>query len=227
MLPAKKTRDWARSLVAREADGGEATPRPQPKTVRVYDRLRRQLGSLMGVDGFQAVASRALALAKAQTSRLEAVRVAANGGLLGLDELGFQNDSEDDGEAGIVLIAHLLGLFLDFLGEATTLRLIEDLHRQVDLEPDLARAEAGQAPPAPALAAAFDDLLVEINRLRSVGEHIEALAGRYPGMEAGLESVAGNIHSMATVLDIFSLIKSKSGSLLLDAPLPPMNGLVH
>jgi hypothetical protein len=44
-----------------------------------------------------------------------------------------------------------------------------------------------------------------------VSEHIEALADKHPGMEDGLVSVAGNIRSIATVLDVFTLIRSKAG----------------
>jgi hypothetical protein len=44
-----------------------------------------------------------------------------------------------------------------------------------------------------------------------VSEHIETLADRHPGMEDGLVSVAGNIRSIATVLDVFTLIRSKAG----------------
>ena len=61
------------------------------------------------------------------------------------------------------------------------------------------------------MAAAFEDLLREIDRLRNVSEHIETLADRHPGMEDGLVSVAGNIRSIATVLDVFTLIRSRAG----------------
>jgi hypothetical protein len=61
------------------------------------------------------------------------------------------------------------------------------------------------------MAAAFEDLLLEIDRLRSVSKQIEILAGKHPGMEDGLVSVAGNIRSIATVLDIFTLIRSNAG----------------
>jgi len=230
MLPPKKTRDWARSLVARETDASAAILQTQPTTVRVYERLRRQLGSLMGVDGFHAVASRALALAKSNSPRLNAVQVIANGGLRGLDAAESQTDADKDGEAGIALIAQLLGLFLTFLGEATTLRLIEDLHFQVDVKAEPATIGADPAVSAadePAMAAAFNDLLLEIARLKSVGDNIATLAAKYPGMEEGLVSVASNIHSVATVLDIFTLIKSKAGGRLKDAPLPQMNGYVN
>jgi len=53
--------------------------------------------------------------------------------LRGLGEVESQTDVKEDGEAGIILIAQLLGLFLTLLGEATTLRLIEDLRLQVDV----------------------------------------------------------------------------------------------
>ena len=121
---------------------------------------------------------------------------------------------DEDGEDGIVLIAQLLGLFLTFLGEATTLRLIENLRLQADARTELATNPADMtdvAADGPAMAAAFEDLLREIDRLRSVSDHIETLADENPGMEQGLVSVAGNIRNIATVLDVFTLIRSKAG----------------
>jgi hypothetical protein len=226
MLSPNKTRDLARSLVAGEADASTTSLHTEPASVRVYERLRRQLGAPVGVDGFQALASRALALAKSQSPRLSAVQVTANGGLRGLDEVESRTDADEDGEAGIVLIAQLLGLFLAFLGEVTTLRLIEDFRLQVDVGPEPARTTEDRITSAgdgPATAAAFQDLLREIDRLRSVSERIETLADRHPGMEDGLVSVAGNIRSIATVLDVFTLIRSKAGDSQEDAPIPGPN----
>ena len=65
---------------------------------------------------------------------------------------------------------------------------------------------------------AFEDLLLEIDRLRGVSERIRTLADKHPGMEDGLESVAGNILSIATVLDVFTLIRSKAGGPQEDEP---------
>jgi site-specific recombinase len=149
------------------------------------------------------------------------VQVTANGGLHGLDEVESQTDTEEGGEAGIILIAQLLGLFLTFLGEATTLRLIEDLRLQVEVGTEAATTTADTivlATDGPAMTAAFEDLLLEIDRLRSVSKHIEILADKHPGMEDGLVSVAGNIRSIATVLDVFTLIRSKAGGPQEDAP---------
>ena len=221
MLPPEKMRDLARSLVASEADAATPALQSKPATVRVYEKLRRQLGAPVGVDGFQALASRALALAKSESPRLSAVQLTANGGLRGLDEVESQLDTDEVGEAGVILIAQLLGLFLTFLGEATTLRLIEDLRLQVDVRTELATTTeqtSASAADGPVMAAAFEDLLLEINRLRSVGERIEVLADKHPGMEDGLVSVAGNIRSIAAVLDVFTLIRSRAGGPQEEAP---------
>jgi hypothetical protein len=221
MLPPQKTRDLARSLVASEADTSTTSLQTEPATVRVYERLRRQLGAPVGADGFQALASRGLALAKSQSPRLSAVQVTANGGLHGLGKVEPQTDADEDGEAGIILIAQLLGLFLTFLGEATTLRLIEDLRLQVDVRTESATTAedaVDSAADGPAMAIAFEDLLLEIARLRCVSDRIETLADRHPGMEDGLVSVAGNIRSIATVLNVFTLIRSKAGGPQEEAP---------
>jgi hypothetical protein len=221
MLPPNKTRDLARSLVATEADTGTASLHPEPATVRVYERLRRQLGAPVGTGGFQVLASRALALAQSQSPRLSAVQVAANGDLRGFGEVESQSGTNEDGEAGIILIAQLLGLFLTFLGETTTLRLIEDLRLQVDVRPESATTTedtANSEADGPVIAAAFEDLLLETDRLRSVSDHIETLADKHPGMEDGLVSVAENIRSIATILDVFTLIRSKAGGPQEEAP---------
>jgi hypothetical protein len=210
MLPAQKTRELARRLVASETKASTKSLQTEPATVRVYERLRRQFRAPVGVDGFQSLAARALALARSESPQLSAVQIAANGGLRGLGEVESQMDMDESGQAGIILIAQLLGLFLTFLGEATTLRLIEDLRLQVDVRTesvgDRVNATASEVDEA-AMAVAFEDLLLEIDRLRGVGERIEILADNHPGMEQGLASVAGNIRSIATTLDVFTLIR--------------------
>jgi len=214
MIPLKETRDLARSLVAREAGASATSLHTEPATVRVYDRLRQQFSAPVGADAFQLLASRALTLARSESRRLSAVQITANGGLSGLGEIESQTDTDEDGEVGVMLIAQLLGLFVTFLGEATTLRLIEELRLQVEVRTESATTEPAQLASdadGPMMAAAFEDLLLEIDRLRSVSKHIEALADKHPGMEDGLVSIAGNIRSIATVLDVFTLIRSKAG----------------
>jgi len=230
MLPPQKTRELARSLVAGEAEANTTSLQTEPATVRVYERLRRQLGAPVGVDAFHALASRALALAKSESPRLGVVQITENGGLRGLGEVEFLTDAAEDGEVGTILIAQLLGLFLTFLGEATTLRLIEDLRLQADIRPAPATPKeeiTNSEGEGPVLAAGFEDLLVEIDRLRNVSDHVEALADMHPGMQDGLVSVAGNIRSIATVLDIFTLIRSKAGGSQEDGPNPETNRFMN
>jgi len=230
VLPPKKTRDLARSLVAREADASALPLQAQAATVRAYERLRRQLGSPVGVDGFQVLASRALALAKSQFSKLSAVQITENGHLRGLGDVESPSATDEDGEAGIILIAQLLGLFLNFLGEATTLRLIEDLRLQVEVRtesPTVAANTTALAAGEAATTMAFKDLLEEIGQLRNLSDRIEALTDKHPGMGDGLVSVAGNLRNIATVLDVFTLIRSKAGGSLDCAPPPQTNGYVN
>jgi len=226
----KKPRDLARSLVASEAVANTTSHQSEPATVRVYERLRRQLGAPVGADGFQSLASRALALARSESPRLKAVQVMANGGLRGLGEVESQTNPDEEGEVGVILIAELLGLFLTLLGEMTTLRLIEDLRLQANVGTESATTAPGAAISATeesAIAATFEDLLLEIDQLRNVSERIETLAIKHAGMEEGLMSAAGNIRSIATVLDVFTLIRSKAGGSQEDAQTPPTNGYMN
>ena len=166
----QKMRDLAHSLVASEAETSANSLQTEPATARVYEKLRRQLGAPVGADGFHALASRALALAKAESSGLNAVQLAANGVVRGLGAVESQADADEDGEAGVNFIAQLLGLFLTFLGEATTLRLLEDIRLQADDNTELATNLADTTDPEVqkmVLSAAFGDLMLEIDRLRT------------------------------------------------------------
>jgi hypothetical protein len=226
MLTPKKTRDLARSLVAREANSSTTSLQTEPASVRVYERLRRQLGAPVGTDGFQSLATRALALARSESPRLDAVQIMANGGLRGLGEVESQTNCDEEVGVGIILIAQLLGLFLTLLGESTTLRLIEDLRLQADAGLEFVTTKATIADLASgdlAIAAAFEDLLLEIDQLRKVSGRIETIAGKHSGMEEGLLSAAGSIRSIATILDVFTLIRSKAGGSLEDEPDPQTN----
>jgi hypothetical protein len=230
MLPPKKTRDLARILVASEAVADSASSESESITVRVYERLRRQLGAPMGADGFQSLATRALALARSESPRLRAVQVMANGTLRGFSEVESHTNPDEDGEIGIILIAQLLGLFLSLLGEMTTLRLIEDLRLQAggqEVSVATTAGITGSLAKTPQLAAGFEYLLLETGRLRDVCDRIEALTVKHPDMGDGLLSAAGNIRSIATLLDVFTLIRSKAGGSQDVAPLPKTNGYMN
>ena len=226
MLSPPMIRDWARRLIAFEVDADPPSAQTELATLRVYEKLRRQLCAPVGVDGFQALASRALSLAKSQSPRLSAVQVTANGGLRGLAEVEFQMDTDEDGEVGIILIAQLLGLFLTLLGEAATARLIDGVSLQIEVKAKLDTTATSNFAAGTSYFGPFEDILLEADQLRNVSERLETLADKHVGVEEVL-GVAGNIRNIAAVLDIFTLIRSKAGGSQDDAPVPPTNGYVN
>jgi hypothetical protein len=126
MMIPPETRDLAQRLLAYEAVAGKNSVPMESASVRVYEKLRRPLCALAGVAGFWALASRALALARAEAPNLSQVQVLADGSLQGLGEIGRQIDHAQDGDGGAIFIAQLLGLLFIFIGAPLTLRLVQD-----------------------------------------------------------------------------------------------------
>jgi hypothetical protein len=85
----------------------------------VCDKLRRLLTTLAGAAGFRSLLARALTLAKQESPALGAWEVKSDGSLQGLNGEAAQ--------LGVVLIAHLIGLVITFIGESLTLRLLHDV----------------------------------------------------------------------------------------------------
>lgn len=219
-------RDWARRLISSEVDADPPSAQAELATLRVYENLRRQLCAPVGVDSFQALASRALARAKSQSPKLSAVQVAADGGLRGLGEVELQLDPDGDDEVGIILIAQLLGLFLTLLGEAATMRLIEGVPLHVEAKAKLDTTGTINSATGTSYFGPFKNILLEADQLRSVSERLETLADIHAGIDE-LMSVAGNIRNIATVLDVFTLIRSKAGGSQDSVLVPPTNGYLN
>jgi len=99
MILPPQTRDLAQSLIAHEGAADTSEPM-ELAAFRVCETLRQPVCALTGVDGFRALLSRALALARAEAPCLSAVQVAADGSLQGLDELGRQMDKDQVREGG-------------------------------------------------------------------------------------------------------------------------------
>jgi hypothetical protein len=201
MLPAPPMmRDWARHLLAHEADAASTSLRTESPTIFVYEKLRQGLCPLVGVDGFQALAARALKLATSEAPSLGAMQITAEGCLRGIDKLAPQTDPDKnlDCEAGVIFIAHLFGLFLTFLGPATTRRLVQDVFPYLE-----SATESNPATP-------FENMLQEVNRLRSVSDRLDTLADKHPAVEDGLVGISGNIRDIASILDVFAVIKRRS-----------------
>jgi hypothetical protein len=113
-------RTAAARLLALEAVAGIRGP----ATARVNAKFRQVLSTLLGAAGFRALLARALTLAKAEAPELSAVQVQADGSLEGFTTNDGGKRRFTDGE--VVLLAHLLGLLVTFVGEALMLRLVND-----------------------------------------------------------------------------------------------------
>src|ERR1700683_4587260 len=112
--------EFAQRLVAYEATGDSPAGPDLPAEVRVAEKLRHPLSRLAGVNGFRMLLVRALTLAKAQVSGLSPVHVKPDGSLEGFSDSG---DRAQAAEAGVKLVAELLGLLTAFVGDAFTFSL--------------------------------------------------------------------------------------------------------
>ncbi|MDT8070367.1 MAG: hypothetical protein ROO76_19545 [Terriglobia bacterium] len=119
-----ETLNLARRLLAYETVAGENS---ESATLRVYEKLRRDLCELAGVTGFQLLASRALTLAKSDAPSFSVVQVTSDGRLEGLGDLDLKTHKDQTAEDGAIFIARLLGLLLTFIGEALTTRLMQGM----------------------------------------------------------------------------------------------------
>jgi len=209
MMPPPQTLDLARRLLAYEVVAGKPSEPAGSAAVRVCEKLRPPLCALAGVAGYRSLLSRALTLARVEAPGLSAVQVTADGCFQGLGELEPHIDKDHAGEGGVILIAQLLGLFLTLIGEALTLRLVQDVSPHH-------KATTKSGTPMP-----FEGILQEVGQLNNVSERLESLADQHPFVEDALMSISGNIRSTATVLEVLALIKNKSIRLPKNAPKQP------
>lgn len=129
-----ETQHLARQLLAFEAAHDNSSAMGVDGAARVIEELRLRLTKLAGVDGFRALLSRALTLAKAEVPSLNMVQVSADGSLEGFEEIEQSQEAGATGQAGMILVAHLLELLLTFIGEPLTLRLVRDKSRDASMD---------------------------------------------------------------------------------------------
>lgn len=120
----QKMRDLAQWLVAHEAN--KSSGAKAPAAFGVVEKLRRPLSELTGATGFRSLLSRALALAHGEVRWLRAVHVKGDGSLECPAEMA-QLHQKEIAHAEVVLITHLLGLLVTFIGEGLTFRLLEEV----------------------------------------------------------------------------------------------------
>lgn len=113
------TRELADRLLSYE-DVGEARALPDVvAAVRVCDRLRQRLALLVGPAGFRSLLTRALSLAQKESPAL--------GGWVVNEDGSLQVIEGEGPPPGVVLVAHLIGLMITFIGDSLTLRILHDV----------------------------------------------------------------------------------------------------
>ena len=124
---APEIRNLARALLAQETNCNRHALEAAQIALSVFDRLRSHLSKLVGIAGFQALLARALALATAEVSWLGVVRVQDDATLVGFREAAQPQPAKAVAAGSEELLAQLLRLLITFIGEALTLRLIQDI----------------------------------------------------------------------------------------------------
>jgi hypothetical protein len=197
MMFPPQTRDLALRLLAHENAAGKTSEPTEFAAFDVCERLRQPLITLAGLAGFRSLLSRALTLARAEAPSLNAVQVAADGSLQGLEDLRPQVDGDQAQEAGIILITQLLGLLVRVVGEAMTLQLVTS-----EILPDF-RFHSNSGIPI-----GFEAIVNEVDNLQGVSARLERLAELYPPVTEALMTISGNVLNRATVLAVVAAIKS-------------------
>lgn len=124
-------RRFARCLIACETNGNKSSETTASAAFPIPERLRQPLTVLMGRGGFRALLSRALALATAEVRWLRTMQVNADGAFEGLEALQSRIDPAEFNEGRVVLLAHLFGLLVAFIGPNLTLRLASEIWPQI------------------------------------------------------------------------------------------------
>jgi hypothetical protein len=120
-------RKLAKRLITQEARENESSGTISPATCPVPEKLRPLVAALVGNHGFRVLLSRALVLARPEVPWLRAAHVKADGSLAGPAEFEAQVDPETIVAGRIAVLAQLLELLRDFIGENLTTQLIREV----------------------------------------------------------------------------------------------------
>lgn len=133
-----KMRELSQRLVAEEMKGEKSVVDEAVAPFFIYEKLRPHLSILMGKMGTRALFSRSLSLSRLELPYLLSVTVSDEGLLAGFDTAEASLSFQEIFEYRIVLVAHLIGLLVAFIGSNLTLRLLRERWPELtfkDLEP--------------------------------------------------------------------------------------------
>ena len=113
--------ELARRLLAAEAACGPPGAPGGPAIV-ACGRMGASLEKLVGTGGFRSLLSRAVIMTRVKVPALGPVSLRSDGSLGGLEAV----PPSEAAEAGVALMAELLGLLVTFVGETLALQIVRD-----------------------------------------------------------------------------------------------------
>jgi len=129
---APKLKACARQLLAFELASGKSAGAEDFAAFRICEKLRGPLGKLLGLGGFRALLSRALALAGMEFPWLGKLFIKDDASLEGFAALQAELDSDAITAGGVALVAQFLGLLVTFIGPALTLGFLREVWPTID-----------------------------------------------------------------------------------------------
>ena len=121
-------RIYAERLIAFEMSRNASSGSRSTTAFVVIENLSPHFGALMGAAGFRALLSRALVLSSVEVAWLRDLHVGADGSFEDLNELEARASPEEISNAGIVLLARLIGLLVNLIGDGLTTQLLSNFH---------------------------------------------------------------------------------------------------
>jgi hypothetical protein len=127
----QQMRDFAKRVNSCENGGGRIFATKSKAVFPVSDKLRLPLTTLLGTGGFKGLLARALVLAGEEAPWLRSIRVKEDGTLEEGGECDLQITAPQQVEGRLVLLAHLLGLLVTFIGPVFTSHLVTEIWPKV------------------------------------------------------------------------------------------------
>lgn len=118
---------FAEQLMAHEMTAHPSRGMTPAPAFLVCERLHPTLATLLGTVGFSALLGRALALASAEVPWLRGVQLEADGSCAEPQDIKVLGGAAEVSRGSTILLAHLLGLLVSFIGEELSVRLMRDI----------------------------------------------------------------------------------------------------
>jgi hypothetical protein len=134
-------RQLAQQVVALECARDESKSDPIQSAENACEKLRAELGRLVGVSGYSTLLAHARTQAMAEDACLEALQINLEGAITWVSNGSPAPARDKRARALEALLAHTIGLLIVFLGDAVSLRLLRNVWPEALVEGANSEAE--------------------------------------------------------------------------------------